>query len=88
MVIMISMGFVFRYIQNCYINYSRFSNYIEVTEFKSSVLFYISHLYSDKKCILMTILCVIASMLLNTGLSLGNLSFKIFPLDRGFCELK
>ncbi|ORX81661.1 hypothetical protein BCR32DRAFT_293173 [Anaeromyces robustus] len=84
-----NIGFIFRYIKYCYTNYSKYNDdEIDKEKEKKRFGYYVSRYYSDDKLITIMLLFIIISLIYITVLSLNGISFSLFPLDEGFCEIK
>ncbi|ORX60748.1 hypothetical protein BCR36DRAFT_407753 [Piromyces finnis] len=86
LMLMSCIGFSYRYIKLCYMNYNNYND-IDIDTEERGILYYINKYYSDEKLIFIMLFYVITSLLYLTVLSLTGSSFNIYPLDRGFCNL-
>jgi len=82
------MGFTYRYIKLCYMNYNNYND-IDINQEgeEHGILYYINKFYSDEKLVFTMLLYIIISLLYLTVISLTGGSFKIYPLDEGYCTL-
>ncbi|KAG4087435.1 hypothetical protein H8356DRAFT_960601 [Neocallimastix lanati (nom. inval.)] len=81
------LGFILRYIKDCSIKYMKYCYNFD-DEKKNKIGLFIKKYYTDERLISLLLLAVIISLVYITILILNGGSFRLFPLEQGFCELK
>jgi len=82
------MGFILRYIKTCFINYMKYRDDVDEKDLGYRLGLLIKEYYTDERLISITLLVIIISLVYITLLILNGGSFTLYPLEKGFCELK